>query len=1071
VQPPKKVNLTDGCDHHGPVQRHGRAALSVERISGRTIWLSIVFVLLIVPAGKLHAQRSGNWRVYRAADGLKESFTTTVTVGPAPRTDMSARHGVSDSVILARHGASGSVSLLDGYSVTTLPSPRGGSFRVYENRTGQLWALHPDGLQEYRDGAWVEHPIREVRNEQSSLARKVRPIPLVPHKRDHVLVLLWDRLLEYNATLGQVRLIRTAADTRLEKFLDMTLARDDGLWITGTKGLAKVSGPLTRIDPQRGWQEFPFDERHGIANLQRPYEDDEGYITGVAEVPASGRKVIACFDGQGWQIHSVGSENIRQAWRGLDQTFWAITINAMWRFDSGGKQPLESEGIPAGQYFDAITEPKGVFWVATSEGLVRYAPLVWRSPAKSEDASGSVYSMIQDAQRRLWFATPNGLRLFDNGRWRTYAFTNEAELFVQPTDKIFALPNSAIALGANDRLLLLEPPTGQYTTVNHPRGHGVKLLGPLKDGRLCLATFPLDGSEKPIALETFDGSSFQAYLPIPPEAIASHDLAFVYETQNGDLWIGGPSTLSVLREKKWQSFGRGEGYLSEGALCILEVEYGKVWVGSKDRIVSFDGKVWSDVGADFYQVNSLIKRRDGTIWCASAGGLYRNVDGAWVINGVEEGLPSAVVYDVQEDGSGRLWACTARGPILLHPDADVEPPKTFIRTSEDSAKVRVDEAVAFSFYGRDKWKYTPADRLLYSYRIDQGQWSVFSPQNFVSFRALRAGAHRFEVRAMDRNCNIDLDPAKLDFVVSVPWHRDPRLTASILAGFVAALSFAALAFNRHRRLVRSYAEVEKIVEQRTRQLETANQQLLHSQKMTALGTLAAGIAHDFNNVLSIIKGSVQIIEGNLENRQKIRTRLERIKTMVEQGSGIVKAMLGYSRAKGEASEPFMAADVVGQTIKLLGDHFLRDTKVVSQTEENLPKAKGSADLLQQMLLNLILNARDAMEGQGKVILRIGGLKRLPEDLVLAPAQADEYVFIAVQDEGCGIAPQILPRIFEPFFTTKAFSTQRGTGLGLSMVYESAKEMGCGLRVETALGKGSTFTIIIPAAPIAVSVQN
>jgi signal transduction histidine kinase len=145
--------------------------------------------------------------------------------------------------------------------------------------------------------------------------------------------------------------------------------------------------------------------------------------------------------------------------------------------------------------------------------------------------------------------------------------------------------------------------------------------------------------------------------------------------------------------------------------------------------------------------------------------------------------------------------------------------------------------------------------------------------------------------------------------------------------------------------------------------------------------------------------------------------------------------------------------------------------VVLQTEENLPKAKGSADLVQQMLLNLILNARDAMEGQGKVILRIGGLKRLPEDLVLAPAQADEYVFIAVQDEGCGIAPQILPRIFEPFFTTKAFSTQRGTGLGLSMVYESAKEMGCGLRVETALGKGSTFTIIIPAAPIAVSVQN
>src|SRR4029077_3708278 len=120
----------------------------------------------------------------------------------------------------------------------------------------------------------------------------------------------------------------------------------------------------------------------------------------------------------------------------------------------------------------------------------------------------------------------------------------------------------------------------------------------------------------------------------------------------------------------------------------------------------------------------------------------------------------------------------------------------------------------------------------------------------------------------------------------------PRLLSIGVLGLMVAAVLTGVAINRHRRLVRGYAEVENIVAQRTKELERANQELLHSQKMKALGTLAAGIAHDFNSILSVIKGSVQIIEANLDDKEKIRTRANRIKTMVEQGSGIVKAMLG-----------------------------------------------------------------------------------------------------------------------------------------------------------------------------------
>lgn len=240
--------------------------------------------------------------------------------------------------------------------------------------------------------------------------------------------------------------------------------------------------------------------------------------------------------------------------------------------------------------------------------------------------------------------------------------------------------------------------------------------------------------------------------------------------------------------------------------------------------------------------------------------------------------------------------------------------------------------------------------------------------------------------------------------------------------------------------------------------------------MNALGTLAAGIAHDFNNILSIVKGSAQLIEENLDSPQKIRTRLNRIKTVVQQGAGIVEAMLGFSRSSDERATPSDLNAVVDDTLTLLGERFLREVEVRFERGDNLPDVSVARDFVQQVLLNFIFNAAESMSERKRVMITTRQVEVLPPGMVLVPAQAKSYLAVSVEDSGSGISPENLPRVFEPFFTTKALSTRRGTGLGLSMVYELAKKLEAGLAVESVVGRGSTFTLVLPVRELSGNSQ-
>lgn len=1010
------------------------------------IFLLGTVLLTLARTGR--GQSAFDWRLFRDYNGLHQTECVSVSV-------------TLQGKVLVRHPEAAFVSELDGYSIKSISLPEP-AVDVSESPSGRLWIMTRDGrMEEFNEGAWVAHPAPET----GAPGNIIAPCYIVGEGQ--IVFLLADQLLEYdveNPGQPQTRVLLRSAQTRLGSFVGMTVARDGGLWITGRHGLGKVPRFALRPGLEKSWNDYVPPESLRIQNLRAPREDDEGGVTAVADATAGGPKTVVHFDGLDWTAQTLGMGGVVCAWRGGNDVLWVATTNALYRQAPGQTEPATYQEISAAQFRDEAKDAGGTFWLATSDGLFHFAPPLWRVPDSVAQINSPVRRFAEDAAGRLWFAAGGHLHSLEGNVHREFALPEKIADDVSSLRAMFPLKNGTLLLDGGENSFQFRPDTGAFTPVPFREGfHRMRFLGLLSDGSLCRQSWnpeSVAGPAEASQFDSFDGVQFKPLDDPPPEA----RYFTLFLARNGDLWLAGDNGVAWHHNQKWRLFPISERDIPEPVVGFAEVPGERIWCVSRERLWEFDGQNWSPVNAHFSDIHALWCARDGSVWVGDDTGVHHFSKNVWIKNSREEGLPDATVLGLFEDQRERIWAGTLRGLSLYHPDADPDAPRTFIQPQiGGSTRFREGSPVTLVFGGQDKWKFTPRERLLYSWRLDEHDWSVFEPSDNTSFTNLAAGGHYFQVRAMDRNGNIDPKPALLGFVITVPWYKELRLVFIAFMSVALALFFAGLALNRHRQLLRSYAEVEKKVAERTRALELAGRELLQSQKMTALGTLAAGIAHDFNNILSIIKGSAQLIEENTNNPQKIRTRVDRIKTVVDQGAGIVNAMLGFSRGAGEQPGPCDLNAVVADTIKLLGDRFLREVEVKSEPAPGLPEIHASKNFIQQILLNIIFNAAEAMSGRKQIILSTQTLERLPANLALAPVAAHVHVAVSVRDSGSGIPPEILPRIFEPFFTTKALSSRRGTGLGLSMVYELAKQMGAGLAVESVVGRGSTFTLILPVS--------
>jgi nitrogen-specific signal transduction histidine kinase len=241
------------------------------------------------------------------------------------------------------------------------------------------------------------------------------------------------------------------------------------------------------------------------------------------------------------------------------------------------------------------------------------------------------------------------------------------------------------------------------------------------------------------------------------------------------------------------------------------------------------------------------------------------------------------------------------------------------------------------------------------------------------------------------------------------------------------------------------------------------EQLRQAQKMEAVGRLAGGVAHDFNNLLTVITGYGQmLIEENVGTEEQ-RENLRAIVDAAHQASSLTGQLLAFSRKQVLRPVALDLNALVLDADRMLKRLIPEDIEVVTNLAPGLPCIRADAGQVQQVLLNLALNARDAMPSGGRLTFATSLLRSVPAG---SPWPADSpaangLVRLAVSDNGAGIAPDTLAHVFEPFFTTK--ERGKGTGLGLSTVYGIVTQSGGTIGVQSEPGRGTTFEILLPAA--------
>ncbi len=778
------------------------------------------------------------------------------------------------------------------------------------------------------------------------------------------------------------------------------------------------------------------------------------------------------------------------------------------RWDGQRLRSQESREAPfADAVWSLAVDSRGRVWAGTAAGLVRHQRAPFTTFATGM-AQRSTYAVRADRRGVLWATTENGLVLRLAGdRWQTVLTANPD--WESPNIWPSATGGMLIVNGVGRAWMGSAAGARDISAQVGLQGMRTKSVFEDRDGSVWAST---------------DSGLFHAARGVAtrvsiPGLVRSPRL--IHRDARGRLLLGDPG-LTIVDGTAVQHLETAEG-LTDAAVRAVYEDGDNLWIGTADsglfvvrhnktvHLAPFNDRLHRDV-------LGIIADNDGYLWLTSRTGLFRVARRA--LEAAADGKASSVPvrsfdrsdglastefngeYQSQlyKDAQGGIWLPSYAGAVYLDPRAvgsDSLPPQVHLerlvvdgaavpladRVSLHTHPVHVDVTMAITD------ALQPA-RARVEYRVIgvDTTWTSLGLRRTLSFGPLRGGDYRVEIRAAGEDGN--WNPAVAAMALSVPltwreqWWFLPLLLlplGAVLVLFVRwrlriararEAELEAVVAGRTAQLEASRSRLEERVEERTadlsRELESRTrleQHLAAARRMESVGRLAGGVAHEINNALSIVLGFTELAQRAAKGNPELKEDLQEILRAGRRAAEVTHELLAFAKRQQttliHVSLDALLRDLERSLQQLVGDAITVEITVAAP----VPAVLADPSQVEQLIVNLVKNARDAINGGGHVRLTLEAVSLLEERTIGAHRlPRGSYVTLSVCDTGPGIAPDVLERLFEPYFTTKDFSA--GSGLGLAVCEGIVSAHRGAIDVERGLGEGACFRVWLPASEIA-----
>ncbi|HIK93743.1 MAG TPA: response regulator, partial [Planctomycetes bacterium] len=633
---------------------------------------------------------------------------------------------------------------------------------------------------------------------------------------------------------------------------------------------------------------------------------------------------------------------------------------------------------------------------------------------------GNVTSLFEDSRGGVWIGTNRGVSHFDGQRFASSTFHDDPGIPI--VNAIAEDTNGDIWLGMPGGVAIYDQePMREHDGQDIPDTDTTTLTGHIS------------------SLSTMDG-------------LPSNEVNALLGVADGAVWVATQLGVCRLRDDDVEQFS-----VPKKIVCFLKDDSGGLWAGG-DGLYHFDGTRWKQISIDGKAlVTGLTQDPTGRLWMATDMGL-KVYDGFAVQTLLHFDGENGWCSDVSWDNRNHCVHLTSGLLKTYHPRATPSP-IAITHVSADKQYESIGDVrfgssqpfLRFAFHGTS-FK-TRADAMLYRYRLRgfNDEWKL-TKNTQATYGRLPPGDYTFEVTAIDRDLSHSESPA----IVQVHVDREYRQAAmwfGLVCGVITSVFLAMTVIKRNRGIRQLNVELDQRVKDRTSKLETEtaenkkrHEQLLQTQKLDAVGTMASGIAHDFNNSLAAIMGFAELAKANPSGSDEF---IEYILTASRNAAGTAKSLLTFSQNSTEEKVPQDIIRLVRDSSDFLRKILPTSIKLSSALQDSTTTwCSIDTVQIQQVLLNIAMNARDALPDGGEISISADE----------HPTRKD-FVRLAIADNGTGMPDEVLKRIFDPFFMTK--SRGQGTGLGMAIVHGIVEDHGGTIEIESSAGTGTTVSIVLP----------